>query len=330
MGSNEAEVTAKASVMPSRRDQRKQEAVKLMPPPPSLPPPARTAAPAMSQPQASTSGYTPPPWAGQPPRGVSLQVLKDGVPVQDIPLHLPATVFGRSASHCCLLASCMQRCMPAKCAIWRLYSRPLPPTTLPSFRPPSPAPHSPFPPWVSTSVPLLSPSSGPQALHGSSRKALLSRNPPPPPLPHATVLQVCVSLLIYGIRSVPALDRCACWHRSSRLLPPSPPPPPPPPRPAGGPPPPYPAAWTLHASSSMALPPATVLSRFVDSGTPVPKSQVLRNGSLAGRQCPATTQVPVGCGLVQLLPMSQTSSCSAFGCTDACSQPRHGCPAGMR
>ena len=98
MGSSEAAVTAKASVMPSRRDQRKQADVKLMPPPPSLAPPARPAAPVQPpQPQASTSGYTPPPWAGQPPRGTSLQVLKDGVPVQDIPLLLPATVFGRSA-----------------------------------------------------------------------------------------------------------------------------------------------------------------------------------------------------------------------------------------
>ena len=101
MGSSEAAVTAKASVMPSRRDQRKQQDVKLMPPPPSLAPPARPAAP--PQPQASTSGYTPPPWAGQPPRGTSLQVLKDGVPVQDIPLLLPATVFGRSALHTCHL-----------------------------------------------------------------------------------------------------------------------------------------------------------------------------------------------------------------------------------
>lgn len=100
MGSSEAAVTAKASVMPSRRDQRKQADVKLMPPPPSLAPPARPAAPVQPlQPQASTSGYTPPPWAGQPPRGTSLQVLKDGVPVQDIPLLLPATVFGRSAPH---------------------------------------------------------------------------------------------------------------------------------------------------------------------------------------------------------------------------------------
>ncbi|KAK9825585.1 hypothetical protein WJX74_007760 [Apatococcus lobatus] len=100
MGSSEAAVTAKASVMPSRRDQRKQQDVKLMPPPPSLAPPAPAAAPAAQppQPQASTSGYTPPAWAGQPPRGTSLQVLKDGVPVQDIPLLLPATVFGRHAS----------------------------------------------------------------------------------------------------------------------------------------------------------------------------------------------------------------------------------------
>ncbi len=203
MGKPEAEVTAKASVVPSRREQRKQEAVKLMPPPPSLAPPARPAGPPPPQPKASTSGYNPPPWTGQPPPGVSLQVLKDGVPVQDIPLQLPATVFGRSATSfrfvlCCILYISLHGPYPT--------TQSLPPPPPPGACPlPFPTPTNQFAPF---------PTATPESVHLGIRTPSLDRPAPTwrlpaspegwrpcpghsPPAPYYCLRQVCPLILLY-------------------------------------------------------------------------------------------------------------------------------------
>jgi hypothetical protein len=91
-----SEVTAEEKrpqiqVVVSKREQKRQQ----MPPPPARGP-APSAAAAAPPPAAAPAGaFRAPAWAGQPPPGASLHVLKGGQLIERLPLDSPATLFGR-------------------------------------------------------------------------------------------------------------------------------------------------------------------------------------------------------------------------------------------
>ncbi|GLI61288.1 hypothetical protein VaNZ11_003639 [Volvox africanus] len=104
LGTENAKTFGKIEVVQSKRDQRKAEATRLMPPP-RLPGGTATEAPTPvpedvpsipSLPAATGPPKCPvPDWAAEPTAGSRLLVYKDGQAIQEVPLVKIVTVFGR-------------------------------------------------------------------------------------------------------------------------------------------------------------------------------------------------------------------------------------------